>query len=383
MNEKITIPAGYIHHSEVRGRGWSRAMIKNHLREYALSDGTSEGDKSPYWYPKNVVAQLEAPVLERKRAAEAEAEAEKREAEALLIPRDPSYTREGAWSRTLLKENGWTDTLIKRHLGEPDFVTITKNDRALHLWARDRVLNGPDLIPELKEGLEKSWERQAKRAQREIRKIIDASGRTPVPGGDLTISIRGMDRALHVGDVLCDTIEHRCWGAFLVLTEPRWGRFVDCDDTPNGSGHSFEVVEVVPTPEERALHEKQEMEKKLAEEARWHGDSEARRWAGWDSSIDLFPHIPPDVYMSYRLGYRIDGAGGHDRVMKLLDPLGNTRFLLDVTPEQIREAWEREDVREYLIRWAQLIEYRTDGTYTGVWGTSREVAQTLHELRAG
>lgn len=263
----LTSSTDFISHADLRARGWSPGHIKNNLRDVRVHDGSEDPNRSPYSYPlaeverieqenENLAADVSAVTAEQQKKAAAE---------ALLIPRDPNYTNEGAWTREMLKDIGWTDTLIKRHLGAPDFIRTTRNDRDLYMWARDRVLSGPEQVPELAKSLAAEGKRRQRKAEREAANLeadtLATTTRNVIgePFELHRIASRGERLVYSAGSIMHihdgirypgnpNLTESLRGKRFLVLTNSSVRREMDLD-----FDHAWNrIVEIEPTAEELA-----------------------------------------------------------------------------------------------------------------------------------
>lgn len=286
---------------------------------------------------------------------------------------------EGYIHNSVLKQRGWTPWMT-RHLRDHRLRVENPDPNVSPYWYPESVVDelGPKLHEQVQQHREeaKARERAAKATARKAsaearkereRKIIESSGRKVIGKPFVVTTYNPGVGVRNAGDVFTSTYENRSGRRFLVLSNARGGWFIGSDDR-RVFGIKCRVIEVEPTPGDL----ESETSRKLDEEARRLGKSEAQGAMGWNVNSDYFPPIPPGMYQSYELGYRLDGAGGHDRVLKLLAPNGGVRLLLDVTPEHIREAWSRNpEARALLVRWGALEDS---------FGTPKEVRDVLREL---
>lgn len=294
---------------------------------------------------------------------------------------------EGYIHQSQVRDLGWTKNQIKKLLAEHARSDGNPNTSVSPYWYPESVVE--ELTPKLPE-LERQWQAEfeeaaraaraaARKASAEAKKqreqeIIAASGRTVI-GKPLTITTYNPGVGVrNAGDVFTTTYENHSGRRFLVLAAAKGGWFIETDSR-RVFGIKCRAVEVEPTPEELNAEAAEEREKSESANAQRYGKAEAQHAAGWDSSSDYFPRISPKMYQSYELGYRLDGDGGHDRLLKTLVPNGEVRLLLDVTPEHLRAAWVSGEgaVRESITRWAVL----GDSV-----GTTSEIRAVLRELTA-
>ena len=203
----IGVPAGYLHASELRARGWTRDMLNEQLADDAVLIDNPPQNASPKIYPVGAVTLAEQGpqflAAQKLQADLALVENEKAEALAVKvaaqIPRKDhsAYSLENSVGKKYLKARGWTDGHIDRLLGNPDAYTAGRGGESApdaHLWGRERVIQAEAQDPKLQKRLASVADKKASVKSAEIAEAVD-SGKTVFVRDGKRWNLRGKNLA--------------------------------------------------------------------------------------------------------------------------------------------------------------------------------------------
>ncbi|CAB0903418.1 hypothetical protein I4J10_10360 [Corynebacterium diphtheriae bv. mitis] len=206
------IPQGRIHHDDLKARGWTSDMIWENLEDVMklkdVPDGTNKRTYS--------MREVEAVEATNKKIAKAVGD------RAHLIPlAETPATSENTWGRTALKERGWTERMIERYLGEPDFYDRGYDNRPFYKWHKDRIKQAEAEDPALRRRIEQD----EKKRQEKFDKLTEGgkgyfrriNGDWVIAGKDIkrgqTIIVRkknGEEKKVYIGSVT--TVDDTTYG---------------------------------------------------------------------------------------------------------------------------------------------------------------------------
>lgn len=206
------IPQGRIHHDDLKARGWTSDMIWQNLEDVMklkdVPDGTNKRTYS--------MREVEAVEATNKKIAKAVGD------RAHLIPlAETPATSENTWGRTALKERGWTERMIERYLGEPDFYDRGYDNRPFYKWHKDRIKQAEAEDPALRRRIEQD----EKKRQEKFDKLTEGgkgyfrriNGDWVIAGKDIkrgqTIIVRkknGEEKKVYIGSVT--TVDDTTYG---------------------------------------------------------------------------------------------------------------------------------------------------------------------------
>ena len=193
----IGVPAGYLHASELRARGWTRELLNEQLADDAVLIDNPPQNASPKIYPVDAVTRAEqGPQFLAAQKVQADlALVENEKAEALVvkvaaqIPRKDhsEYSLENSVGKKYLKARGWTDGHIDRLLGNPDAYTAGRGGESApdaHLWGRERVIQAEEQDAKLQKRLASVADKKASVKSAEIAEVVDSGKTVFVRTGD-------------------------------------------------------------------------------------------------------------------------------------------------------------------------------------------------------
>lgn len=128
-----------IRQAEVRTRGWTREQVNELLTPHRIEVGARGPQESPYGFPLEIAERIEHDLGMGDALAEARS---RREAADAAIERQLTlYSRPlGDFiSHAALLREGWTDGLIKKHIGEPDRREDRDRGAAVRYYLRESV----------------------------------------------------------------------------------------------------------------------------------------------------------------------------------------------------------------------------------------------------
>lgn len=206
------IPQGRIHHDDLKARGWTSDMIWQNLEDVMkLKDAPEGTNKRTY-----SMREVEAVEATNKKIAKAVGD------RAHLIPlAETPATSENTWGRTALKERGWTERMIERYLGEPDFYDRGYDNRPFYKWHKDRIKQAEAEDPALRRRIEQD----EKKRQEKFDKLTEGgkgyfrriNGDWVIAGKDIkrgqTITVRkknGEEKKVYIGSVT--TVDDTTYG---------------------------------------------------------------------------------------------------------------------------------------------------------------------------
>lgn len=197
------IPQGRIHHDDLKARGWTSDMIWQNLEDVMKLKDVPEGTNKRTYSMREV----EAVEATNKKIAKAVGD------RAHLIPlAETPATSENTWGRTALKERGWTERMIERYLGEPDFYDRGYDNRPFYKWHKDRIKQAEAEDPALRRRIEQD----EKKRQEKFDKLTEGgkgyfrriNGDWVIAGKDIkrgqTITVRkknGEEKKVYIGSV--------------------------------------------------------------------------------------------------------------------------------------------------------------------------------------
>lgn len=206
------IPQGRIHHDDLKARGWTSDMIWQNLEDVMKLKDVPEGTNKRTYSMREV----EAVEATNKKIAKAVGD------RAHLIPlAETPATSENTWGRTALKERGWTERMIERYLGEPDFYDRGYDNRPFYKWHKDRIKQAEAEDPALRRRIEQD----EKKRQEKFDKLTEGgkgyfrriNGDWVIAGKDIkrgqTITVRkknGEEKKVYIGSVT--TVDDTTYG---------------------------------------------------------------------------------------------------------------------------------------------------------------------------
>lgn len=206
------IPQGRIHHDDLKARGWTSDMIWQNLEDVMKLKDVPEGTNKRTYSMREV----EAVEATNKKIAKAVGD------RAHLIPlAETPATSENTWGRTALKERGWTERMIERYLGEPDFYDRGYDNRPFYKWHKDRIKQAEAEDPALRRRIEQD----EKKRQEKFDKLTEGgkgyfrriNGDWVIAGKDIkrgqTIIVRkknGEEKKVYIGSVT--TVDDTTYG---------------------------------------------------------------------------------------------------------------------------------------------------------------------------
>ncbi|MES3668115.1 hypothetical protein [Corynebacterium diphtheriae] len=206
------IPQGRIHHDDLKARGWTSDMIWENLEDVMKLKDVPEGTNKRTYSMREV----EAVEATNKKIAKAVGD------RAHLIPlAETPATSENTWGRTALKERGWTERMIERYLGEPDFYDRGYDNRPFYKWHKDRIKQAEAEDPALRRRIEQD----EKKRQEKFDKLTEGgkgyfrriNGDWVIAGKDIkrgqTIIVRkknGEEKKVYIGSVT--TVDDTTYG---------------------------------------------------------------------------------------------------------------------------------------------------------------------------
>lgn len=206
------IPQGRIHHDDLKARGWTSDMIWENLEDVMKLKDVPEGTNKRTYSMREV----EAVEATNKKIAKAVGD------RAHLIPlAETPATSENTWGRTALKERGWTERMIERYLGEPDFYARGYDNRPFYKWHKDRIKQAEAEDPALRRRIEQD----EKKRKEKFDKLTEGgrgyfrriNGDWVIAGKDIkrgqTITVRkknGEEKKVYIGSVT--TVDDTTYG---------------------------------------------------------------------------------------------------------------------------------------------------------------------------